>query len=194
MGNPKMYKCLKKNLYTDGSGYHLAPIHETHIELIRQWRNDQTDILRQNLPISEKEQTDYFKAHIWPTFTQEQPKQLLFSYFFDDHFIGYGGLTHIDWINSRAEISFLLETSRNYNRSSFQKEFKQFLTFLCCICFDDLHFHRLFAETYATRHEVIQTLENFGFSKEGVLRDHVQKNGVWIDSVMHGLLIDDYLK
>ena len=48
--------------------------------------------------------------------------------------------------------------------------------------------HRLFAETWANRTAHIALLEEAGFVHEGTMRDHVVKDGVVLDSVIHGIL------
>lgn len=166
--------------------YRLVPIREEDILKIKQWRNEQINILRQKKPLTDEEQMNYYKNVIKPTFSQEHPEQILFSYLHQDRCIGYGGLTHIDWYNQRAEVSFLLETARNHDISQFQKEFGIFLEFLKQIAFDDLKLHRLYTETYDIRPYVIQTLEEKGFRFEGRLKNHVKIDGKFVDSVIHG--------
>lgn len=183
-----MYRCLKTNSYSDAEGYQLVAIRPEDRELIRQWRNAQIDVLRQAAAISPQEQETYFLQAIWPLFQQEKPKQLLFSLLFQGNCIGYGGLTLIDWNASRAEVSFLVNPTRAENSDLYQHDFNHFLAFLYQVAFDDLHLHRLVAETYAFREETIKCLLDFGFKREGILREHVFKRNQWTDSVMLGLL------
>jgi hypothetical protein len=49
-------------------------------------------------------------------FEQQQPSQLLFSFLENDKCIGYGGLVHINWIDSNAEISFIMNTQLEKDR------------------------------------------------------------------------------
>ena len=168
------------------TAYRLVHIREEDILKIKQWRNEQINILRQKKPLTDEEQIKYYKNVIQPTISQEHPEQILFSYLHQDRCIGYGGLTHIDWDYQRAEVSFLLETARNHDISQFQKEFGIFLEFLKRIAFDDLKLHRLYTETYDIRPYVIETLEKKGFRFEGRLKDHVKIDGKFVDSVIHG--------
>lgn len=183
-----MYVCLKNNQVSDVNGYHLAPIEQAQMEAIRQWRNAQISVLRQKTPISSDEQISYFQNHLLPLFTQAQPKQILFSYFFKDECIGYGGLTNVDFDSRRAEVSFLSNPNRTVVDSVYAQDFSHFLQLLKKVAFDDLHLHRLYTETYAFRLKHIQLLEQEGFTKEGVLKEHNYINQQWCDSILHGQL------
>ena len=48
---------------------------------IMKWRNEQMYHLRQDKPLTEKSQEYYFKTSIAPLFDQDNPSQILFSYF-----------------------------------------------------------------------------------------------------------------
>ncbi len=187
-----MYRCLKKNNFQDREGYQLITIREEDLESIRLWRNAQIEILRQKGPISAQEQSDYFHHVIWPTFVQQQPHQILFSYLYHRTCIGYGGLTHLDWEAYRAEVSFLVNPIRVQNTACYQQDFTHFLALLCHVAFDDLNLHRLFTETFAFRHLHIAILEKFGFRHEGTLRDHIYKKRRWHHSFIHGYLAGEH--
>lgn len=186
-----MYKCLANQQFKDQQDYQLVPIRQEDIEKIRLWRNAQRSILRQQEPLSEQDQLLYFQEFIWPSFAQAKPKQILFSYLSGQECIGYGGLTHLDWEALRAEVSFLVNPERIQNAICYRQDFKHYLSLLCQVAFKDLNLHRLFTETFAYRTEHIHVLESFGFVREGVLRDHIYKNGKWSDSIMHGLLTSE---
>lgn len=183
-----MYRRLAKQHYDDPEHFSLVPIRKEDMESIRLWRNAQTTILRQNDPISALEQEAYFTKVLAPSFEENEPKQILFSFLHIDHCIGYGGLTHIDFRAKRAELSFLLDPTIEEGSPEFATCFSHFFSLLQEIAFQELKFHRLVAETYATRRELIALLELSGFEYEGCLKDHVFKNGVWIDSLMYGLV------
>lgn len=186
------YKVLKRNQLADAEGYRLAVIRPEDIESIRIWRNGQIDVLRQKKPITEEEQKSYFDQQIWPTLTQHEPKQILFSLFYKDQLIGYGGLTGIDWEAKRGEISFLVNPERIKNEQIYRQDYTHFLRLLSRMAFEDLNFHRLFTETFEFRKKHMAILEAFGFKPEGVMREHVFKQGRWHHSIFHGLLKQEY--
>lgn len=188
----KEYTCLNTKIFQDKEGYQILSIRLEDIEKIRQWRNTQVKILRQQTLITFDEQQAYFQQIIWPTFEYSQPSQILFSFLLNGECIGYGGLTHIDWISSRAEVSFLVDPNRTVNPSDYHTDYSHFLNLLCQAAFEDLHLHRLFAETFAFRQDHMKVLEDFGFKPEGILREHVYKQENWYDSFFHGLLANEW--
>ncbi len=179
---------MSKQHFYDNVGYSISTIRPIDIESIRIWRNAQVDVLRQKKSISTEDQMTYFAHVIWPSMTESFPKQILFSYFFEEQLIGYGGLTHMDWEAKRAEVSFLVTPERIANPKLYQSDFSHFLKLLAQVAFKELKFHRLFTETYAFRKDHLEVIESVGFKLEGILRDHVFEKNQWFDSLMHGLL------
>lgn len=138
------------------SHYEIVPIRRQDMLSIGKWRNDQIEILRQDKKLSDNDQERYFE------FIQQDNKQKLFSYLLNEQCIGYGGLTYIDWEKGEAEVSFLLETSRNRDHEAFLKEFGFFLAFLKEEA-KGLGLKKLQTETYEIRPHVIDFLEAEGF-------------------------------
>ena len=102
---PSEYICLKNQSY-EQNGFSIVPIrYEDRLEIMK-WRNDQIYHLRQDKPLTEKDQNLYFKNTIAKLFQKENPNQILFSFLRENICIGYGGLVHINWIDKNAEISF----------------------------------------------------------------------------------------
>jgi len=163
----------------------IRPIHPDHIEAIRQWRNQQLDVLRQSRPITREEQERYFATHVWPVTADPQPPQVLVSYFDGELHIGYGGLVHIAWEHKRAEVSFLLDPARG---GRYRPDFATFLRLIRQLAFRQLGLRRIFTETYAIRTEHIAILEESGFEREGIMRDHVIIGGKPVHSIIHGCL------
>jgi len=85
------YKCLPQRIYQNGE-YTIEAVQPHHIERIRQLRNEQMDLLRQENPISKEEQIQYYEKYIWPELKSDNPKNILLSYKYKDELIGYGGL------------------------------------------------------------------------------------------------------
>lgn len=185
------YRCLKKNCFKDNEGYQIIPVRQQDIENIRIWRNAQMDVLRQKEIITREGQEYYYQNNVWPTFELEKPSQILFSFLLHETCIGYGGFVYLDWENSRSEISFLVDPARASDPVIYNQDFLHFLKLLFQIAVDHLHLHRLFTETFAFRASTLTVLEKCGFKREGILREHVYKNGQWVNSLMHGLLLQD---
>jgi RimJ/RimL family protein N-acetyltransferase len=185
------YGALKKNTRLAGP-YSIVPLRREDILSIKKWRNEQIDVLRQDAPLTDEQQIDYFENVVVPSFTEDAPRIMLFSYLQEGRCIGYGGLTNIDWISKRIELSFLLDPERVRDNESYEREFTIFLTMIKDIVFTDLAFNRIIAETYAFRSKHIAVLEKNGFRREGTMRQHVMIQGRYCDSIVHGLLREDY--
>jgi RimJ/RimL family protein N-acetyltransferase len=185
------YKRLNHQNYSIGN-LTITSIREVDIMLIRMWRNDQMNILRQTKEISIDEQREYFDKHIWPTFYMDTPSQILFSYLDKGECIGYGGFVHISWIDLRAEISFLLNTSLVKDVPLYQYYFQKFLEIIKFIAFEDIKLNRISTETYDIRPYHIAVYSKANLKFEGRLKEHVLINGKYEDTLIHSCLLRDY--
>jgi RimJ/RimL family protein N-acetyltransferase len=170
------------------SRYELRPINWNDRDAIRQWRNAQIEVLRQQNPLSAREQDNYFSNVVLPQLTQEQPEQFLFAYLEDSQLVGYGAFVHIVWSDHRAEVSFLTGINRS-EQHIFSRDWSEYLNLLVPLA-QKIGFHKLTTETYSIRPELIEILENFGFTQEGLIRNHQLINGAPVDSFAHAYLIN----
>lgn len=185
------YRCLKRSEWQEG-GYITVPLREEDMSLLKEWRNEQKDVLRQNHVLTDEDQRRYYRDVVRPSFEQAEPRNVLFSLLTEDRCIGYGGLTSMDWYSKRAEISFLVDTKRTEDAIGYRRDFTAFLTLMKNVAFIDLHFHRLFTETFDIRPLHISILEENGFLPEGRMREHVRIGGRYVDSLLHGCLKESY--
>lgn len=181
------YICLPHATLSDGR-FTVRSVRPADIESIRIWRNAQLDVLRQEREITPQQQAAYYTEHVWPAMELLQPRNILLSYLKDEHLVGYGGVVHIAWEHLRSELSFLLDPAIATDSEQYQTCFTTFLKLMQILAFRDLGLTRLCTETYATRTLHIGILENAGFEREGVLRNHVRIRGRPVDSVIHGCL------
>jgi carbamoyl-phosphate synthase large subunit len=179
-----MYRCLRKQKFTLGD-YSICCIQQKDIMFIRDWRNLQTNVLRQNEHISEEQQLNYFKNEILPSFDEKEPKQILMSFFHKNNLVGYGGVVHISWQDKRGELSFLTNPSRHQN-TIYEEDFTAFIFLIKQLAFEDIEFNRIHGETFAFRDFHIAIMENNGFVREGIMKRHVRINNKYIDSIIHG--------
>ena len=168
--------------------YTIVPLRTCDIYEIGKWRNEQIDFLRQKTILTDQDQKDYYERWVVPSFSETQPRIILFSYLEYNICIGYGGLTNIDWDNKRAELSFLLQTERTKTSQQYHRDLSHFLRLLKGVAFNELHFNRIFTETYDIRADHVLVLEENGFVLEGRLKQHVIIRGRLVDSLIHGCL------
>ncbi len=177
---------------TDRGDYDYVPLRRADIEALRRFRNAQVDVLRQAGPISSAQQERWYDSVVIAAQREAQPVMMLVSILAEpDRFVGYGGLTNIDWESRRAEVSFLVDPVRAGEPGVYRRDMSSFLDFLKRWAFAEIGLNRLFTETYAFREAHIEILESAGFSLEGRLRQHVLVGDELTDSIMHGLLASD---
>ena len=187
------YSCLKNEIYKF-ENYSLIPLRKEDIESIRKWRNNQISVLRQEKKISKKEQINYFVTIIKKEFNEKKPKCILFSFILNETCIGYGGLTNIDWSSKRAELSFMVDNIRHSSSEKYHNDFVSFLKIVLKIVFDELKFNKLFTETYDIRPLHVKILEEMGFKLERRIKQHVNINDKYVDSLIHGYLQEQYIE
>lgn len=179
------YKVLRKQTYSEGD-YSIVPIRFEDRYDIMQWRNEQVYHLRQNKPLTEDAQDDYFEHVVSKLFDEEKPRQLLFSYLKNGVCIGYGGLVHINWIDRNAEISFIINTA--LEKKAFDENWNIYLSLIEQVAFTDLGLHKIYTFAFDLRPHLYITLESAGFSKEAVLKEHCHSEDTYIDVVIHSKL------
>lgn len=185
------YIALKENKFHLGD-YALIPIRQKDMEIIRQWRNAQISNLRQSAKLSMIDQKLYFKNVVKLNFTNKETEQLLFSLLKNNKLIGYGGLVNLSWKDRRAEMSFLLDDQRARNEHFYKEDMTYFITLIKRVVFEEIRFNRMFTETFAFRKFHILILEENGYVREGILRDHIMESGKFYDSVIHGMNRSDF--
>ena len=182
------YQCLYSTQEYSIEDYKIVPLRYEDIFHIKQWRNEQIDILRQKKQLSDADQEQYYRKVIEPLFQQENPSQIIFSYLHKNELIGYGGLVYVNWMDKRAEVSFLINTERAQEESIYREDFLAYLELVKQVAFQTLKFNRLFTETFDIRDKHIGILEEAGFVREGTMKEHVLIKGTFIDSILHGYL------
>ena len=193
MDFPAQYKIFDPKPLTQGR-YSISSIQLEDAEEIRCWRNEQMSALRQSRVLSKEQQLAYFENILKPELNQTHPKQVLVRFCLNGKLIGYGGIVHLDWVNLRGEVSFLLATERTSNPEFYSGELNFFFTLIKRLGFCELGLNKLTTEAYAHRAFHVQAIEDAGFSREGVLRQHVKIEGQWVDAVVASCLKTEYLK
>ncbi|MGQ0829624.1 MAG: GNAT family N-acetyltransferase [Bacteroidota bacterium] len=184
------FKVLNKNIFSFNN-YEILPFRDEDKLKIKEWRNLQMDVLRQKKLLTDSDQINYFNNYVLPTFEQEAPKIMLFSFLEDKTCIGYGGLTNIDWESKHIEMSFLIDPQR-LQPGTYKKDFSAFITLIKMVVFEELKFNRIFTETYDIRPLHISILEKNGFKLEGRMVEHILINGKFTDLLIHSFLKKDY--
>jgi len=176
------YIALKKQSFSQEE-FSIVPIRFEDKLQIMQWRNEQMYHLRQAKELTENDQETYFNNVVSKLFDQEQPSQILFSYLKDNKCIGYGGLVHINWIDKNAEISFIMDTS--LENDFFNFHWKTYLELIEKVAFEELNLHKIFTYAFDLRPHLYVTLEENGYDKEAVLKEHCFYKNEFKDIIIH---------
>ena len=102
--------------------------------------------------------------------------------------IGKCTLWQISEANQRAEVGYIL--NRDYWRGGLMTEA---LTAMINFAFSSLGLHRLEADSDDKNAASLALLEKLGFEREGFFRERWLVNEIWEDSVMLGLLKQDWI-
>ncbi len=178
----KEYKILKKHKFQTGQ-HAIVPIRLEDRYDIMKWRNEQIYHLRQQNILTKEDQDYYFNSVVAALFDLVNPNQLLFSFLKNEECVGYGGLVHINWYDKNAEISFLMNTS--LEKDHFHQFWKTYLSLIEEVAFQELSFHKIYTYAYDLRPHLYDVLEESGFNKEAVLKEHVFFDKRFINVVIH---------
>jgi RimJ/RimL family protein N-acetyltransferase len=178
----RTYKCLSVNHFKNGP-YSLIPIRDEDKFEIMKWRNEQIYHLRQTKPLTEDIQGQYFREVIAPLFDKNKPDQIIFSFLYNNICVGYGGLVHINWLDSNAEISFVMNT--NLEREYFKKYWLIYLGLIEKVAFDVINLKKIYTYAYDLRPHLYPIFEYCGFYKEATLVKHKKIDNSYVDIIIH---------
>lgn len=179
---PSHYRILSKNEFIEGN-IKIAPIrYEDRLDIMK-WRNAQIFHLRQEKPLTETVQNEYFKNVVLALFDQLQPKQLLFSYLENEVCVGYGGLVHINWKDKNAEISFIIDPK--LEKEHFQRHWGHYLSLIERVAFEELGLHKIYTYAFDLRPHLYKAVEAAGYTKEAELKEHFFHNNAYKSVVIH---------
>jgi len=176
------YKALSKQNFTSGN-YSIEPIRMEDRYDILKWRNEQVFHLRQNKWLTIDDQDKYFKNVITTLFNSDNPDQILFSFFKENKFVGYGGLVHINWQDKNAEISFLMNTE--LEEDFFETFWIKFLSLMETVGFEELNLHKIYTYAFDLRPKLYSALDRAGFEDVVELNEHSYINDEFISVKIH---------
>jgi hypothetical protein len=185
------YTCLKQQIFKYRD-YHVEPYRYEDLARIKDWRNSQVIVLRQKNILTDEDQLKYYNSFIKPSFLQVHPSIILFSFFYQNDPIGYGGLTNCSWDDRRSELSFLVDPRRIHDNDIYQTDFSSFIQLMKQVNFQELNFNRLYTETFDIRPHHVSILESNGFALEGRMKEHVRIEDKFVDSLIHACLQSHY--
>ena len=180
---PDSYKVLKNENQFQLGEYEIIPIRYGDRYEIMRWRNDQIFHLRQDKPLTKRDQDYYFDRVLKKNFDKKNPNQLLFSFLQKKKLVGYGGLVHIDWGSNNAEISFVINSDKE--KIHFRTYWLTFLELIENISFNKLNFQKIFVYSYEVRPNLYDVLSEANYIQEARLKSHKIINGFFFDVLIY---------
>ena len=105
--------------------------------------------------------------------------------------IGTIGLNEIDCRSRNAEWGRFMIGDKRFLGKGYAHE-AMYLSVQ--YAFLHLNLHRLYLKVFSWNKRARSMYESFGFKKEGILREHVFKDGKYHDVVVYGMLADEFRK
>ena len=181
----RKYKCISQSVFST-ENFHIEPIRDSDKYEIMTIRNEQLYHLRQEKLLTLEDQDTYFNTVVKNLFEVDFPSQILFSFFKDNRFIGYGGLVHINWKDKNAEISFVMKTE--LEKEFLKENWSSFLKLIENIAFQELDLHKVSTYAFDVRPHLYEIFEQNGYKKEAVLKEHIVIENQYVDVVIHAKL------
>lgn len=183
---------ITKNAYRFHDRF-FSNIKREHLSKLKDRRNSQMNILRQDKLLTDADQEKWFKL------INNDNSQVIFiiselNCKNSNKLIGYCGIVNIDYENSKGEISFLVDSERINNLPLYREDFLSALYVLCCYGFENISLSTLYTETYLFRKHHIEILEEFGFKQGKILKERKLVDGIYWDSIIHSVLKDEWPK
>jgi RimJ/RimL family protein N-acetyltransferase len=105
-------------------------------------------------------------------------------------YIGECGINSIDWKNSVASVVIFIG-NKAYRGKGCGTEAMQILH---SFIFNQININKVRLNVYSFNERAIKSYDKCGFKKEGVLRQEIFRDGKYYDTIVMGLLREEYKK
>jgi len=168
----------------------LKPFDLQHIDTHYMWNNNpELTFLDSEYP-HKHESFDSFLKRMKKLLEDQQSTTTLLEVFDKDSkkLIGVVDIHAIDRHNKRCFIQITIGVKEHCNRNCMNRTLYRVLGH----CFDKMGMHKVAATSFDFNDSWIEIIEDAGFEREGVLRDHVLKNGTYRDKFIFGMLKSEF--
>jgi len=171
----------------------LRPLEREDLRQLRDWRNDPEIFSR----VREYRYLNMENQEAWFDSLRDDRNTIMFGIEYYESpgnkvppkLIGVCGLTNIDWVARRAEISIYIG-NKDYRGKGLGIEI---LNSLAKYAFGECNLNRLWAEIFAANIAGEKVFVKAGYKKEGTLRCHAYKNNMLNHCHIYGLLRSECL-
>jgi len=139
------------------------------------------DFCRQATPINEVNQEDWFKK------ISRDKSMIVFIISDDGNWVGYAGLSNIDNVARRAEISCFIDPDKQGKGYA-----KDGINMLLEYGFRTLNFQKICTDTFDFNRKEIEFMKELGFKESGILPRHYFKRGKYVDSIILSYFVENF--
>ena len=159
--------------YFKGSVVDLEPFEEKHVEVSREWINDEdiTLYMEGRFPVGVTEQKVWYKKLL---IDKTKKKLIVVDKYLKN--VGMVSLLNIDHKNQNAEIGIYIDTDEQGKGYA-----KEAISMLLNFAFKELNMHKIYAFIYAINNSSRKLFETVGFFYEYTDAEAVYSNGKFVD-------------
>lgn len=157
--------------------YDFRVVDEKDLEMLARHRNSQDTWMTLTTPLP-------VYPHRQRTWLESLGKtDMYFIGRYDSIDVGVLRVNDIDWVNRNCAVG--IDIFQKYRgRGHATPLFK----LLCRYAIRHMNMHHLWLLVMKNNHRAIKVYKNVGFKEEGVLREHIYRDGAWVDYVLMGLI------
>ncbi|AGK99358.1 GNAT family N-acetyltransferase [Clostridium pasteurianum] len=108
----------------------------------------------------------------------------------DNKYIGGCGINSIDWKNSAAVIGIFIGDKEYWGKGYGTDAMKLLISFI----FEQMNLNKIKLQVLSYNERAIKCYEKCGFTKEGVLREEIFRDGKYHDNIVMGFFKIEYYK
>ncbi len=171
-----------------GTNIYLRPLERSDAATAQAWLNDPevTRTLRRFWPISLRAEEDYIES----IQKSEHDLAVVVVLKAEDQPIGLAGLHHIDFKDRHAEFGIGIGVKSEWGKGYGTETTRLMVDY----AFATLNLHRVHLQVYAYNPRGQRCYEKVGFRTEGVLREHCYREGRYWDSIVMGILREEWVR
>ncbi len=175
-----------------GEKIRLRAIERTDIPRFVRWMNDPevTQYLLISSPLSFAMEEKWFDEQLQRPPHQGQILGIEVQRADDWVHIGNTGLHDVDLVNRTAEFGIVIGEKEYWNRGYGTQATRLMLKH----GFENLNLNRIYLEVFETNPRAMQTYLKAGFTREGVFRQAIFKNGRYIDAIFMSILQSEWME
>jgi RimJ/RimL family protein N-acetyltransferase len=171
----------------EGKKIRIRAIEKTDIAEIMKWINDPE--VKSNLlmryPVSQYQEERWIETALS---TDNQRNKTFALETKEGVYLGGIGLNRIDWENGNAEVGIVIGKKEYWNKGYGTDAMMAMLDF----AFNQMNLHRVYLRVFEFNQRGIRSYEKCGFKREGVLRQDRYRQGQYYNTIMMGILKEEF--